>query len=167
MAVSVNKTEPAAGRSITTSLIPPFGNLHEASIWRHKLHPEANNCLFHLRKASKHQGLLADKSFGRHGVAGREAAAADAARAGAAGRVFAEEPSTKRLHAYREYKPNKRRTAKGHRDGLLADKPGLPTCVGVAKSEGQWRDKLAAGGQARGLALSAATDFVGPGSPVV
>lgn len=62
-----------------------------------------------------------------------------------AGVFFAEEPRTGKLYAYREYLEG-RRTAREHREALLAGEPGLPVCAGGSKSEGQWRDEFAAAG---------------------
>lgn len=62
-----------------------------------------------------------------------------------AGVFFAEEPGTKKLYAYREYKAGGR-TAAEHAKALLATEPGIPQCVGGSKSEGQWRDEFRAGG---------------------
>jgi hypothetical protein len=45
---------------------------------------------------------------------------------------------TGRLFLYREYLAGGR-TAKAHADKLLVGEPGVPTCVGGSKSEGQWR----------------------------
>lgn len=58
---------------------------------------------------------------------------------------YAEEPGTKRLYAYREYKAGGR-TAKQHVEHLLSGEPMVPICVGGSKSEGQWRDEFCAGG---------------------
>lgn len=62
-----------------------------------------------------------------------------------AGVFFTEEPVTGRLYAYREYLAGGR-TAKEHREALLAGEPGLPVCCGGSKSEQQWRDEFAAVG---------------------
>lgn len=62
-----------------------------------------------------------------------------------AGIFFAEEPGTKKLYAYREYKAGNR-TIKEHAEALKKGEPSLPTCVGGAKSEGQWRDEFRAAG---------------------
>ncbi len=63
-----------------------------------------------------------------------------------AGVFFAEEPVTAKLYAYREYLAGGR-TAKEHREALLAGEPGLPAvCCGGSKSEQQWRDEFAAAG---------------------
>jgi hypothetical protein len=58
---------------------------------------------------------------------------------------YAEEPTTRRLYAYREYLEG-RKTAVGHVAALLHGEPGIPLCVGGSKSEGQWRQEFAAAG---------------------
>lgn len=63
------------------------------------------------------------------------------------GLFYAEEPYSKQLYLYREYKAGGR-TARGHVDALLAGEPMRPTAVGGAKSEQQWRDEFAAAGLA-------------------
>lgn len=63
-----------------------------------------------------------------------------------AGILFAEEPETGKLYAYREYLPLVQRTAKEHVAALLAGEVGLPVAVGGSKSEGQWRAEFAAAG---------------------
>ena len=50
-----------------------------------------------------------------------------------------------RYIAYREYLHGGR-TAKQHATALLEDESRIPTAVGGAKSEGQWRDEFAEGG---------------------
>lgn len=62
-----------------------------------------------------------------------------------AGVFYAEEPGTKKLYAYREYKAGGR-TAKEHADALKRGEPCIPLCVGGSKSEGQWRDEFRAAG---------------------
>lgn len=62
-----------------------------------------------------------------------------------AGLFYAEEPKTKRLYLYREYKAGGR-TAEGHVEKLLEGEPMIPTCVGGSKSEGQWRQEFQAAG---------------------
>lgn len=62
-----------------------------------------------------------------------------------AGVFYAENPAGGKLYAYREYKAGSR-TAKDHAVALLKGEPGIPTCVGGSKSEGQWRDEFRAGG---------------------
>ncbi len=62
-----------------------------------------------------------------------------------AGVFFAEEPGTRRLYAYREYRAGGR-TAAQHVTELLKDEPEIPICAGGAKSEQQWRDEFAAAG---------------------
>lgn len=67
-----------------------------------------------------------------------------------AGVFFAEEldsdgKATGKLYAHREYKSGGR-TAAEHCYHLLKGEPGIPTCVGGSKSEGQWRNEFAAGG---------------------
>lgn len=58
---------------------------------------------------------------------------------------YAEEPKTKRLFLYREYKAGGR-TAKEHVAALLKNEPMIPFCVGGSKSEDQWRKEFQAGG---------------------
>lgn len=58
---------------------------------------------------------------------------------------FAEEPGTKRLYLYREYKAGGR-TAADHARVLLDGEPMVPICVGGSKSEGQWRSEFQAAG---------------------
>jgi hypothetical protein len=58
---------------------------------------------------------------------------------------LAEEPSTRRLYLYREYKAGGR-TAKEHAIELLRGEPMVPFCVGGSKSEGQWRREFRMGG---------------------
>lgn len=62
-----------------------------------------------------------------------------------AGVFFAEEPTTKRLFAYREYKAGGR-SAKEHAEALINGEPMIPFCVGGSKSEGQWRTEFRRGG---------------------
>lgn len=62
-----------------------------------------------------------------------------------AGLFYAEEPGSKRLYLYREYKAGGR-TAKEHAQKLIEGEPMIPTCVGGSKSEGQWRQEFRAGG---------------------
>jgi hypothetical protein len=62
-----------------------------------------------------------------------------------AGVFYAEEPGTKRLFAYREYKAGGR-TARGHTEAIRRGEPRIPYCVGGAKSEDQWRDEFCAAG---------------------
>lgn len=62
-----------------------------------------------------------------------------------AGLFYAEEPGTKRLYLYREYKAGGR-TAAEHAKQLVKGEPMIPKCVGGSKSEGQWRDEFRAGG---------------------
>lgn len=62
-----------------------------------------------------------------------------------AGLFYAEEPGTKRLYLYREYKAGGR-TAKEHAAKLKEGEPMIPRCVGGSHSEGQWRSEFAAGG---------------------
>ena len=61
------------------------------------------------------------------------------------GLFYAEEPSTDRLYAYREYKAGGR-TAKDHVKALLKGEPMILTCVGGSKSEGQWRQEFRSAG---------------------
>lgn len=58
---------------------------------------------------------------------------------------YAREPETKKLYLYRAYKAGER-TAAQHAKKLLEGEPGIPTCVGGSKSEGQWRQEFQAGG---------------------
>jgi len=58
---------------------------------------------------------------------------------------LAQHPESKHLYLYREYLAGER-TAKEHAAALLAGEPGIPTTVGGAKSEGQWRKEFRAGG---------------------
>jgi hypothetical protein len=64
-----------------------------------------------------------------------------------AGVFFADDPAAQppRYYAYREYLAGGR-TAKEHAAELLKGEPGVPTCVGGSKSEGQWRSEFCAGG---------------------
>jgi len=62
-----------------------------------------------------------------------------------AGIFYAEHPESKKLYAYREYKAGGR-TSADHVEYLLKGEPGIPTCVGGSKSEGQWRREFRAGG---------------------
>lgn len=66
-----------------------------------------------------------------------------------AGVFYAREPGTNRVYAYREYLAGGR-TAAEHTYHLLRGEPGIPTCVGGSKSEGQWRAEFRAGGTVRG-----------------
>jgi hypothetical protein len=66
-----------------------------------------------------------------------------------AGLFFAREPGTDRLYAYRQYLAGGR-TAAEHTHYLLKGEPGIPTCVGGSKSEGQWRSEFRAGGKVNG-----------------
>lgn len=59
--------------------------------------------------------------------------------------LFAEEPGTKRLYLYREYKAGGK-TAREHAQAILAGEPMVPFCVGGSKSEGQWRLEFRRGG---------------------
>jgi hypothetical protein len=61
------------------------------------------------------------------------------------GVFYAAEPGTKNLYLYREYHAGGR-TAKEHAQKMLEGEPMVPTCVGGAKSEGQWRKEFRAGG---------------------
>jgi hypothetical protein len=62
-----------------------------------------------------------------------------------AGMFYAEEPASKRLYAYREYKAGGR-TAAEHAEALLQGEPMVPICVGGSKSEEQWRNEFRAAG---------------------
>jgi hypothetical protein len=55
-----------------------------------------------------------------------------------AGLFYAEEPTTKKLYGYREYKGGNK-SAKEHTADLLEGEPMVPVVVGGSKSEGQWR----------------------------
>ncbi len=74
-----------------------------------------------------------------------------------AGLFYAAEPKTRRYYLYREYKAGGR-TAAEHAYHLLKGEPGIPTCVGGSKSEGQWRAEFRAGGTVDGRKV--------PGLPV-
>ena len=58
---------------------------------------------------------------------------------------YAEEPKTKKLYLYREYKTGGR-TAKDHAEALLKGEPMIPFTVGGSHSEDQWRKEFRAGG---------------------
>src|SRR5690606_6678700 len=58
---------------------------------------------------------------------------------------LAEHPTSKQLFLYREYHAGER-TAREHAKELLNGEPGVPTTVGGAKSEGQWRKEFRSGG---------------------
>lgn len=58
---------------------------------------------------------------------------------------YAEEPETKKLYLYREYKAGGL-TAKGHVDKLLEGEAMVPFCAGGSKSEDQWRNEFRAAG---------------------
>lgn len=62
-----------------------------------------------------------------------------------AGLFYAEEPGTKRLFLYREYKAGGR-TAKEHATYLKKNEPMIPRCVGGSHSEDQWRSEFKHGG---------------------
>jgi hypothetical protein len=62
-----------------------------------------------------------------------------------AGLFYAEEPGTKRLFLYREYKAGGR-TAAEHASHLKKGEIMIPKCVGGSHSEGQWRSEFRAGG---------------------
>lgn len=62
-----------------------------------------------------------------------------------AGVFLAEEPGTRRLYLYREYKAGGR-TAKEHAEALREGEPMVPFCVGGSQSEGQWRLEFRRGG---------------------
>jgi len=55
--------------------------------------------------------------------------------------LYAEEPVSKRLYLYREYKAGDR-TAKEHTAAILKDEPFPALVVGGSKSEGQWRKEF-------------------------
>lgn len=50
-----------------------------------------------------------------------------------------------RFYGYQEYKAGQR-TAAEHKESMLEEEEQIPTVVGGAKSEGQWRDEFAAAG---------------------
>lgn len=58
-----------------------------------------------------------------------------------AGIFFAQDPTSERLYAYREYKAGQRSAAE-HAYHLLQGEPMIPQCVGGSKSEGQWRTEF-------------------------
>jgi hypothetical protein len=62
-----------------------------------------------------------------------------------AGLFYAEEPGTRRMFLYREYKAGGR-TAKEHVVQLKKGEPMIPRCVGGSHSEDQWRSEFRAGG---------------------
>lgn len=62
---------------------------------------------------------------------------------------YAEEPTTKRLYLYREYKAGERSAAE-HCYYLRQGEPMVPFCVGGSKSEGQWRREFRMGGSYNG-----------------
>ncbi len=66
-----------------------------------------------------------------------------------AGLFYAEQPGTPKLYLYRAYKAGGR-TAVEHTYHLLKGEPGIPTCVGGSRSEGQWRSEFRAGGLVNG-----------------
>jgi hypothetical protein len=62
-----------------------------------------------------------------------------------------EDPISKILYAYREYRPYKHggggtRTARQHVEALLAGEPKIPYAVGGAKSAQNWREEFRAAG---------------------
>jgi len=62
-----------------------------------------------------------------------------------AGLFYAEEPGTRRLFLYREYKAGGR-TAKEHATALKKGEPMIPRCIGGSHSEDQWRSEFKHGG---------------------
>ena len=67
------------------------------------------------------------------------------------GIFLAEDPISKILYAYREYRPYKHggggtRTARQHVEAILAGEPKIPYVVGGAGSEQQWREEFRAAG---------------------
>lgn len=58
---------------------------------------------------------------------------------------YAQEPGSKRLYLYREYKAGGR-TAAAHAAKMLEGEPRPTLVAGGSKSEGQWRDEFAAAG---------------------
>lgn len=65
------------------------------------------------------------------------------------GIFFAQDPQTKRLYAYREYKAGQR-SAVEHAYNLLEREPMVPDCVGGSGSEDQWRTEFRRGGEFNG-----------------
>ena len=68
-----------------------------------------------------------------------------------AGVFLAENPDTKALYVYREYRPYKdgtgsTHTARQHVEAILAGEPRIPIAVGGAKSEQNWREEYRAAG---------------------
>ena len=59
--------------------------------------------------------------------------------------LWAEDPKSKQLYCYREYKAGGR-SAKEHVESLLEPEPMLPITFGGAKAEGQWRQEFRDGG---------------------
>jgi len=67
------------------------------------------------------------------------------------GIFLAEDPISKILYAYREYRPYKHgggstKTARQHVEAILAGEPKIPYAVGGAGSEQQWREEFRAAG---------------------
>jgi len=67
------------------------------------------------------------------------------------GIFLAEDPISKILYAYREYRPYKHgggstKTARQHVEAILAGEPKIPYAVGGAKSEQNWREEFRAAG---------------------
>lgn len=58
-----------------------------------------------------------------------------------AGIFYAQDPNSKRLYGYREYKAGQRSAAE-HAYHLRQGEPMIPDCVGGSKSEGQWRTEF-------------------------
>lgn len=58
---------------------------------------------------------------------------------------YAQEPDSGRLFAYRQYHTGGR-SVEGHVESLLLNEPGLPTVVGGARSEDEWRERFAQAG---------------------
>lgn len=65
--------------------------------------------------------------------------------------LLAEEPTTKKLYAYREYHAGDR-TAGEHAYHILQGEPMVPFTVGGSKSEDQWRREFRKGGKVAGQA---------------
>jgi hypothetical protein len=66
-----------------------------------------------------------------------------------AGVYIAEDPISKNLYVYREYRPGRNqrdgaasKTAQQHVAAILDGEPGLPLAIGGSKSEQQWRDEF-------------------------
>lgn len=60
--------------------------------------------------------------------------------------IYVAEAPDGKYYIYKEYWPKLSRTAAEHKDAMLQGEAGIPTAVGGAKSEGQWRDEFTASG---------------------